>query len=232
MLCRKTNRTLELHQNGVLVNLFYDYEFEQEEIEKLLKLKPVSLHNISGNKKALHRNMSRNFFEKHYIPSNLDLDTCRLCLPVPPEPSSSPVKLARYTNLGPNIYIGGRYRKISRDLSQTPWILNGKRMKEDSVQEIICNEICPYFGVEPAEQNEKVIFMGSGREDVDVCSRYLIFLVIIGSVKKIYNLACMVFFQVRCLGKGKENDWESKRTYIIYFNISLVTLLNHYSSRH
>lgn len=171
-LCKKTNRVLELHQNGVLVNLFYDYEFEQEEIEKLFTLKPKSLHSICDNKKVMRRNMSRNFFEKHYFPSNLDLDACRMHLPVPPEISSSPIKLGRYSIQGPQIFFGGRYRKISRDLSQTPWVLNGVRMKEDSVQEIICKELCPYFDMDVQEQNEKVIFMGSGREDVDVRLKY------------------------------------------------------------
>lgn len=180
-LCKKTNRTLELHQNGVLVNTFFDYEFEQEEIEKLLTLKPKSLQDICENKKVMRRNMSRNFFEKHYFPSNLDMDACREHLPVPPETASSPVKFARYSIQGPVVNVGGRYRKMSRDLSQTPWILGGVRMKEDSVQEIICKELCPFFGIDPQEQNEKVIFMGSGREDVDVCVKYLIYLFFICS---------------------------------------------------
>lgn len=93
---------MELYQNGVLVNLFYDYEFEQDEIEKLLALKPISLNNISEKKKVMHRNMSRNFFEKHYFPNNLDLDAYRKYLPVPPETSSLPVKLARYSIQGLN----------------------------------------------------------------------------------------------------------------------------------
>lgn len=49
-------------------------------------------------------------------------------------------------------------------------------MKEDSVQEIICKEICPYFGLDREDQSEKVVFMGSGREDVDVCFLNSIFL--------------------------------------------------------
>lgn len=178
-LCKKTNRALELHQNGVLVNVFFDYEFEQEEIEKLLTLKPKSLQNICDNKKQMRRNMSRNFFEKHYFPSNLDMDACRMHLPVPPVTSSSPVKFARYSIQGPVVNVGGRYRKMSRDLSQTPWILGNVRMKEDSVQEIICKELCPYFGIDLQEQNEKVIFMGSGREDVDVCVLGLLILYLI-----------------------------------------------------
>ena len=183
MLCKKTNRIIELHQNGVLVNLFYDYENEQEEIEKLLTLKPISLHNLN----EIKRSMSRNFFEKHYFPSNLDLDACRMRLPVPPVTTSTSVKLVRYSIQGPNVYIGGRYRKVSRDLSQTPWILNGIRMKEGSVQEIICKRICPHFGVDP----EEPIFMGSGREDVDVCMEYYFFM--LNNNCKIYFMAFLFF---------------------------------------
>lgn len=168
-LCKSTNREIETHQNGILVNLFYEYEFEQEEIEKLLALKPISLNKISGNRKMMHRNMSRNLFEKHYYPSNLDFEACRINLPIPPKISSSVVNLARYTIEGPKVAVGGRYRKLSRDLSQTPWILNGLRMKENSVQEIISKEICPYFGLDSQDQIENLVFMGSGREDVDVC---------------------------------------------------------------
>lgn len=111
--------------------------------------------------------MSRNFFEKHFFPDNLDLEELQKCLPVPSVPTD-PIKLARFSITGPMVYVGGRYRKLSRDLSQTPWILNGTRMKECSVQEIINEEICPYFGLNSREQAEKVTFMGSGREDVDV----------------------------------------------------------------
>lgn len=203
MLCKKTNRIMELHQNGILVNLFYDYQFEQEEIARLLALKPVSLNNISGDRKLTHRNMSRNFFEKHYFPSNLDLDACKVYLQVP---TTKPVILARYSIQGPNTYLGGRYRKLSRDLSQTPWVLNGKRMKDDSVQEIICKEVCPYFELDPEEQNEKVTFIGSGREDVDVRSKSFISLFIVRK-QNIFKLLISFIYskQVRCLGKGHKN---------------------------
>lgn len=74
----------------------------------------------------------------------------------------------KYVINGPTIYVAGRYRKLSRNLSQTPWILNDKRMKEDSIQEIISREICPFFGIDFLKEKEKLNFMGSGREDVDV----------------------------------------------------------------
>lgn len=50
-LCDATNRTLELNQNGILVNLFYDYDFEQEEIEKLALIKPFSIDCVNKNRK-------------------------------------------------------------------------------------------------------------------------------------------------------------------------------------
>lgn len=87
---------------------------------------------------------------------------------MPSKTASIPVKLARYTVNGPTVFVAGRYRKLSRNLSQTPWILNGKRMKEESIQEVISREICPFFGVDFEVQSEKMIFMGSGREDIDV----------------------------------------------------------------
>lgn len=50
-LCNATNRSMELNQNGILVNLFYDYDMDQEEIERLLTFKPNSLKN-SGYSRA------------------------------------------------------------------------------------------------------------------------------------------------------------------------------------
>lgn len=69
---------------------------------------------------------------------------------------------------GPTIFVAGRYRKLSDKLSQSPWILNGKRVMEDSVHEIIARNIVPYFGVDPSGQTDTVNFMSSGREDIDV----------------------------------------------------------------
>lgn len=114
--------------------------------------------------------MTRNLFEKYFTPKNLNLDVCVEHLPVPPPTASVPINLTKYTIEGPTIFVAGKYRKISRNLSQTPWILDGKRMKEDSLEEIVTRELVPYF--RPLTfgdaQSGKVTFMASGREDVDV----------------------------------------------------------------
>lgn len=61
-----------------------------------------------------------------------------------------------------SVYMQGRYLKLQRGLSQTPWILDGERMGDSSVEECIGNIALSYFkGV-----NYK--FHTAGREDVDV----------------------------------------------------------------
>lgn len=112
--------------------------------------------------------MTRNLFEKHFYPDNLNMEEVVKHLPVPPSQVSVPIKLSKCTIAGPTIFVAGRYRKLSRNLSQSPWIINGKRMKEDSLQEIIAREVAPYFGIDPIGQSDKIIFMSSGREDIDV----------------------------------------------------------------
>lgn len=97
----------------------------------------------------------------------MNLDQFRNVVPVSSEVISNPIKFTCIV-IGPTIFVAGRYRKLSRDISQTPWILEGERMKKHCVQELISSEICLHFGDEQKLNNGAVIFMGSGREDVDV----------------------------------------------------------------
>lgn len=117
--------------------------------------------------------MTRNSFEKYYFPDNLDLDLCAKHLPVPPDTVSTPIRLDKCTVSGPTLFVAGRYRKLSDRLCQSPWILGGKRIMEESVQEIITRAIVPYFGVienidKKKNKQNQINFMASGREDVDV----------------------------------------------------------------
>ncbi|CAG8434886.1 12898_t:CDS:10 [Ambispora gerdemannii] len=61
-----------------------------------------------------------------------------------------------------SVYMGGRYTKFSRNLPQTPWIINGVRLKEGSVAEIIGIKIKQLF------RADDYTFVPSGREDFDV----------------------------------------------------------------
>ena len=56
----------------------------------------------------------------------------------------------------------GRYNKFNRELPQTPWILDGKRVMESSVEERIADPLKTMIKM------DSVKFGSSGREDVDV----------------------------------------------------------------
>ena len=59
-------------------------------------------------------------------------------------------------------FVAGRYNKFSRQLPQTPWLVDGVRKADTSVQELICPRIAEAF------RASEVRFSSSGREDVDV----------------------------------------------------------------
>ncbi|XQJ25374.1 hypothetical protein NXY56_001306 [Leishmania guyanensis] len=44
-----------------------------------------------------------------------------------------------------NIYLMGRYRKMMRNMSQSPWFLHGQRIGSFSLQEVIANPVLPFF---------------------------------------------------------------------------------------
>uniref|UniRef100_A0A8C5ZRS7 tRNA pseudouridine(55) synthase n=1 Tax=Marmota marmota marmota TaxID=9994 RepID=A0A8C5ZRS7_MARMA len=60
------------------------------------------------------------------------------------------------------VFVAGRYNKYSRNLSQTPWIIDGERKLESSVEELISDHLLTVF------KAESFNFSFSGREDVDV----------------------------------------------------------------
>lgn len=60
------------------------------------------------------------------------------------------------------VYLQGRYLKFKRGLSQTPWVLDGVRMGESSVEEAIGDIALPFF------RGSGYKFHTAGREDVDV----------------------------------------------------------------
>ncbi|XP_031560971.1 putative tRNA pseudouridine synthase Pus10 [Actinia tenebrosa] len=61
-----------------------------------------------------------------------------------------------------SILLAGRYNKYSRTLPQTPWIIDGERMLESSVQEKICDILLSKV------QADDCKFSSGGREDIDV----------------------------------------------------------------
>jgi hypothetical protein len=62
------------------------------------------------------------------------------------------------------VFLSGRYVKLSRELSQTPWFVDGQRLGEgSSLEEEITRTLLPFFKCRAAHK-----FHSSGREDIDV----------------------------------------------------------------
>ncbi|CAG8629077.1 4467_t:CDS:10 [Paraglomus occultum] len=60
------------------------------------------------------------------------------------------------------IFVGGRYLKLSRDISQTPWVVSGSRLTEKSVSECIGEILREKYRCDDYN------FVSAGREDANV----------------------------------------------------------------
>lgn len=155
----------EFHPDGLMVNIFFAIDNEFEMMQKLEAVAPeLMVERNKQRKKFRTEIVSRNYFEKFFVPRNINVEKFRQQIPIPPQAPSVSLRLDKITFTGPTVFVAGRYNKFSRELSQSPWILNGKRMTEGSVQEFIIDAIAPYFKV----SESSITFMASGREDVDV----------------------------------------------------------------
>lgn len=79
----------------------------------------------------------------------------------PPQPLTTSVTATVVMEHEP-VYLQGRYLKFKRGLSQTPWVLDGQRMGDSSVEECIGDVALPFF------RGKGYKFHTAGREDVDV----------------------------------------------------------------
>uniref|UniRef100_A0A665TGH4 tRNA pseudouridine synthase Pus10 n=1 Tax=Echeneis naucrates TaxID=173247 RepID=A0A665TGH4_ECHNA len=82
--------------------------------------------------------------------------------PCPPVQPSSSCSLQDIQCLHTSVFVAGRYNKFCRSLPQTPWVIDGERRMESSVEELIAAPILSAFRANGFN------FSSSGREDVDV----------------------------------------------------------------
>ncbi|XP_051801603.1 putative tRNA pseudouridine synthase Pus10 [Acanthochromis polyacanthus] len=82
--------------------------------------------------------------------------------PCPPAQPSSSCISQDIQCLHVSVFVAGRYNKFCRSLPQTPWVIDGERRMESSVEELIAAPILSAFRADGFN------FSSSGREDVDV----------------------------------------------------------------
>ncbi|XP_055686481.1 putative tRNA pseudouridine synthase Pus10 [Lutzomyia longipalpis] len=173
----------EYDREGVMITLTYRCKIDEDESAALAKIKPECFQQKKENKK-IKTELNRTAVEKYLVPSRLRQDEWEGILKIPQACEDSFVAV-EITYTGPTVFVAGRYQKFSRELSQTPWILQGERMVMNSVQEIIEGSLVGYFTDRPMKES-KICFSASGREDVDV----------------------------RCLGRGRPFVLEITNSYI------------------
>lgn len=113
---------------------------------------------------VVRKKRSVNQFSLQHITSLLstatatDFQQSGLC-PPPVFATSCNIKVTLYHQ---PLFVGGRYNKYSRELSQTPWIIDGVKKTKHSVQELIVPAMQQKFSC------KEIKFSSSGREDSDV----------------------------------------------------------------
>ncbi|XP_011178472.1 putative tRNA pseudouridine synthase Pus10 [Zeugodacus cucurbitae] len=160
IICEKLNKIYDIN-NGLMVTINLIHTEEEEGIAQLEKLNSLVNPRKKGQKLE---QISRSLIEKKYTPLRVSSELFKNAFIVPPSIPNECLKFDSVSLIGPSTYVAGRYRKLSRKLSHTPWVLNGERVMDDSIEEIIIRNIAHYFCDDP----KRVNFMSSGREDVDV----------------------------------------------------------------
>ncbi|XP_032679813.1 putative tRNA pseudouridine synthase Pus10 [Odontomachus brunneus] len=155
-------RTDQLTPSPFLIEIFWIYDDDEIIFEKLTKK-----HKNDKNKRK--RKGNGNEFSRKSIETLLSEITDEQLLQHFTISQIMPQTFVRVENIlcsHSSIFVGGRYNKLSRELSQTPWFVNGEKKVETSVQDLLCNSIAE------AVKAGSIKFLSSGREDVDVRNIY------------------------------------------------------------
>ncbi|XP_012276920.1 putative tRNA pseudouridine synthase Pus10 [Orussus abietinus] len=151
--------------SSLVIDIFITYADDDKECKALLYSKEQAMKTNTKRK----RKHNATICSKKNIETMLNSITDNQLLEYCKSPPSQPVSIVvvdKVTCLHRSIYIGGRYNKFSRELSQTPWFIDGHKKMETSVQELLCQPIMKYT------KADSMKFLSSGREDVDVRTIY------------------------------------------------------------
>lgn len=139
-----------------LIDISLIHDRDESDYEYLLKKSDPNFHQ------RRNRNVkySRNNIDK--VLSTINNDKFSEFFTIPPTKPMGSIQIDKVSCSHAGVFIGGRYNKLSRELSQTPWFINGEKKMETSVQDLLCGPLIK------ATRAESLKFLSSGREDVDV----------------------------------------------------------------
>lgn len=145
-----TKKTLEM-QSTIQINIVFTFPGDLREISKL-----DSLLKTRKNKDQAYRTEA----VLNAVKSLPDSQIKRYAV-CPPQSISEACQFTLNVSHA-SIFIGGRYNKFSRNLSQTPWFVEGVRRTETSTLELIGERLKEFI------QGTSIKLQSSGREDADV----------------------------------------------------------------
>ncbi|CAO0792148.1 unnamed protein product [Mucor circinelloides] len=94
--------------------------------------------------------------------TKLDSEEAKSFTAIPPAEPTERAKFDSVTLLHTSSHVGGRYLKFSREYSQTPWAIKGRKLAEHSVSECFAEIIRKYHRADDTK------FVTAGREDANV----------------------------------------------------------------
>lgn len=143
------------------VTICLKYNEEENECASLFAMFPDKFSKTKNRKnQGSYDNFSRKSAETSL--RMIQSDRFSTFYPVPPCVPTSEISYSGISTQHASVYIAGRYNKFSRVLPQTPWVINGERKLEGSVEELIS------VFMKEAVRAQETRFTSSGREDVDV----------------------------------------------------------------
>ncbi|KAI4498879.1 hypothetical protein M0802_006054 [Mischocyttarus mexicanus] len=145
-----------------LLEISFLYANDNNECCTLLDQLGNNYNECSTNKKRKHGNNKCSRKSIETLMTSITDEIFQKYYSFPPTQPDSFINIGNVLCSHSSIFIGGRYNKLSRQLSQTPWFIDGEKKMETSVQDIICEPIAK------AVKAESIKFQSSGREDVDV----------------------------------------------------------------
>ncbi|OXU23453.1 hypothetical protein TSAR_001637 [Trichomalopsis sarcophagae] len=156
------NKNLEISNilSPFSIDVHISYSEDQEECSQLLNNYDQLTRVTDFKPKSNRSNISKKTIDS--LTSAITDEQFVKCYTVPPSVPTSFVNIDKLICKHDSIFVGGCYQKLSRKISQTPWVVDGELKVTTSVQDIIC---CHLMDFTKAEHTK---FLSSGREDVDV----------------------------------------------------------------
>lgn len=134
-----------------------DYKFLINIPESGLKVRTVRRKGIKIVEGASGEKIARSVGKLNYQ----QLVEANMC---PPPVIKTHSKVSNISFWHASIFLAGRYNKFQRHISNSPWFIDGRRLAEHSVEELITDCVIPLFKCD--QQSYK--FSSAGREDADV----------------------------------------------------------------